>query len=141
MLLARGFHLGSAISVNTREGAVVIDTTGARRTATAARDAMREKGAQPARHVVYTHCHFRVLQAEVDLIGQGHQLVGGAADDHIHDLVRKQGVFRTVLGGILGAAATHGHHERVMVGHAWPHAHAHHSSVLVDAAGPRRGNE
>lgn len=57
VLLARGFHLGSTIQVSTREGSVVIDTTGSAASAVRARGALYQRNPQHARYVIYTHCH------------------------------------------------------------------------------------
>ena len=57
VLLARQFHLGSAIQIATPEGAVIVDTTGAVEGATRARDAIYERNRQEATYIIYTHCH------------------------------------------------------------------------------------
>lgn len=54
---AVGFHLGNVIQVDTRDGAVRIDSTGGLANAAAARDAILERTDAPVRHLVYTHCH------------------------------------------------------------------------------------
>lgn len=55
--VARGFHLGNVIKVATKDGPVVIDTTGGMQNAARARDALQEPNPGEPRYVVYTHCH------------------------------------------------------------------------------------
>jgi alkyl sulfatase BDS1-like metallo-beta-lactamase superfamily hydrolase len=55
--LAIGYHLGSVIRVTTSEGAVTIDSTGARANAVAARDDLQRHSEADTRFLVYTHCH------------------------------------------------------------------------------------
>lgn len=56
--VARGFHLGNTIRVDTPEGAVVIDCTGAESNGRKARAALEAQvGLTTLKYLVYTHCH------------------------------------------------------------------------------------
>lgn len=56
--VARGFHLGNTIRVDTPEGAVVIDCTGAEANGRRARAALEAQvGLTTLKYLVYTHCH------------------------------------------------------------------------------------
>lgn len=55
--VARGFHLGNVIKIATREGAVIVDTTGGVDNARRARDALLQADPGETRYLIYTHCH------------------------------------------------------------------------------------
>lgn len=75
--VARGFHLGNTIRVDTPEGTVVIDCTGAEANGRKARAALEaEIGPTNLKYIVYTHCH-------------GDHVGGAAAfaDDSVADII------------------------------------------------------
>lgn len=56
--VARGFHLGNTIRIDTPEGAVVVDCTGNVENGRKARAALdAEVGPTATKYIVYTHCH------------------------------------------------------------------------------------
>lgn len=86
ILLARGFHLGSVIRVDTPEGSVVIDTTGGEANAAAARDGMNRIAPSATRHLVYTHGHLDHIGGASALVDESTEhVIAQALLPDIHD--------------------------------------------------------